>query len=106
MQKLSEAEENLEHGNDAGVKHVGFNCSNTCEGIKAALERAIRIFFENLSFCEGDVVKYYVLEEVERELAKEFLAKVRLEWFEMYGSRICTMGPPSSPTLGLSLIHI
>ena len=91
VQKLSEAEENLEHGKDTVVKHIGFNCSNTCEGITAALERAIRMYFENLSFCEGDVVKYHVLEEVERELAKEVLAKVRVACYEVHGSRISVM---------------
>ena len=52
-QKLSEAEENLEHGKDTGVKHISFNLwpKNDCEGFKAALERATRTFFENLTFC-------------------------------------------------------
>jgi len=51
------------------------------------------MFFENLSFCEGDVLKHYVLEEVERELAKEVLAKVRIACYEVhgYGSRISGM---------------
>ena len=49
------------------------------------------MFFENLSFCEGDVVKCYVLEEVERELAKEVLAKVRIACYEVHASRISVM---------------
>ena len=58
------------------------------------LGQAICMLFGNLPLCEGNVTEYYVSEEGERELAKEFLAKVRVEWFQMYGSRISTMGPP------------
>mmetsp|Transcript_1110 Transcript_1110/g.1364 ORF Transcript_1110/g.1364 Transcript_1110/m.1364 type:complete len:94 (+) Transcript_1110:277-558(+) len=49
---LSEAEENLEHGKDTGVQHIIFNSwpKNDCEGCKAALERATRMFFDNISF--------------------------------------------------------
>ena len=61
--------------------------------------------FGNLPFCDRNIVEYYVSEEGERELAKEFLAKVRLEWFEMYGSRICTMGPPTLGWKDFCLAH-
>ena len=94
MQKRSQAEENLEHGKGTGVQHIGFRCEgmrNIGEGFEAVLERAVRMFCRNLLYCEGNVVKYYVLEEGERELAKAFLAKVRIAWYEVHGSRISVM---------------
>ena len=83
----------MERGKDTGVEHISFNSwpKNDCEGFKAALERATRMFFDNLSFCEGNVVKYCVLEDRERELAKKFLAKVRTTWYEVHGSLISAM---------------
>ena len=53
VQKLSEAEENLEHGKDTGVKHVGFNYSKMWGGLKQHWSGLYVCFSTSLRFVRA-----------------------------------------------------